>query len=100
MNFILNEAAVKILGWKSPSEAVNKEFKYGRTRGHIIGIVKDFHFESMHQAILPMVLEMFPPAKSFYNNLSVKIAGNNMPASLAYLETIWKKYLPEIPVSI
>ncbi|HRH61678.1 MAG TPA: ABC transporter permease, partial [Chitinophagaceae bacterium] len=97
LSFILNESAVKAIGWESPDEAVGKDFRYGNTRGHIVGVVKDFHFESMHQPIAPMIFEMFPPARSYYNNLSVKFSGNNIAASLAYLEKTWKKFLPEIP---
>lgn len=97
LNFVLNEAATKVLGWNQASDAVGKGFKYGNIKGSIIGVVKDFHFESMHQAILPMVLEMFPPRRSFYNNLSVKISGNNITGALAYLEATWKKYMPGIP---
>jgi putative ABC transport system permease protein len=97
LGFVLNESAVKSIGWKSPGEAVGKDFKYGNTKGHVIGVIKDFHFESMHQPIVPIVLVMFPPSVSYFNNLSVKFSGNNLPASLSYLENTWKKFLPEIP---
>jgi putative ABC transport system permease protein len=60
-------------------------------------VIKDFHFESMHQLIVPMVLVMFPPRISYFNNLSVKFAGNNTAQSLAYLENTWKKFIPDIP---
>jgi putative ABC transport system permease protein len=97
LGFVLNESAVKSIGWKSPQEAVGKDFKYGNTKGHVIGVIKDFHFESMHQSIVPLVLVMFPPSVSYFNNLSVKFSGNNLAASLSYLENTWKKFLPEIP---
>jgi putative ABC transport system permease protein len=97
LSFVLNESAVKALGWKTPQNAIGKDFKYGETKGHIIGVIKDFHFESMHQQIVPLVLEMFPPNRFYFNNLSIKFSGNNMAASLAYLEDAWKKFLPEIP---
>jgi putative ABC transport system permease protein len=97
LSFILNESAVKAIGWKNADDAIGKDFKYGNTKGHIVGVVKDFHFESMHQPISPMVFEMFPPSQSYYNNLSVKFSGNNIAASLAYLEKTWRKFLPEIP---
>jgi putative ABC transport system permease protein len=97
LSFVLNESAVKSIGWKSPQEAVGKDFKYGNTKGHIIGVIKDFHFESMHQSIVPLVLCMFPPSAYYFNNLSVKFSGNNIAASLSYLENTWKKFLPEIP---
>lgn len=97
-SFVINESAVKALGWKDAAFAVGKDFKYGRQRGHIIGVINDFHFESMHQAIVPLILVMFPPSYSYFNNLSIKIAGNDLPSALAYMETTWKKYFPETPV--
>jgi len=95
--FVINESAVKALGWKSARDAVGKDFKYGNQQGHIIGVVQDFNFESMHQEIVPMVLVMFPPSRTYFNNLSIKLTGNNLKASLAYLEKTWRKFLPEIP---
>ncbi|HEY8659103.1 MAG TPA: ABC transporter permease [Hanamia sp.] len=98
-NFILNEAAIKAIGWKSPGEAIGKDFKYGPFKGQVIGIMRDFHFESLHQKITPIVLlnPTTTPTQSFFNAFSVKIAGNNIPSSLAAVEKTWKKYIPEIP---
>ncbi len=98
-NFILNQASVQAIGWKSPQEAIGKDFKYGSLKGKVIGVIRDFHFESLHQKIVPMVLvnPKTDPNQSFFNSLSVKISGNNMAATLAAVEKTWKKYLPEIP---
>jgi putative ABC transport system permease protein len=52
--FVLNETAVSALGWKSAQYAVGRDFKYGNVRGHIIGVIKDFHFESMHSLSYPL----------------------------------------------
>ncbi len=96
--FIINESAVKILGWKSSQEAVGKKFRYSSIDGRIIGVVGDFHFESMHQKIVPLVLVM--PSQflgNFYNNLSVKISGNNVAETLNKVKKIWGSYLPEVP---
>ncbi len=95
--FVLNQTAIKAIGWKSPEEAVGKDFKYGSRKGHVIGVISDFHFESMHQQIEPMVFVMFPPRVSYFNNLSIKISGNNTSAALAAIESTWKKFIPEIP---
>ena len=98
-NFILNEAAVKAIGWKSPQEAVGKDFAYGGRRGHVIGVAADFHFESLREKIVPLVLENSPvsPNDSRFNYLSVKVAGNNIPSALATMEHSWRRYLPELP---
>jgi len=92
-NFIINETAVQMLGWNSRN-AVGKDMTYGGVRGKIIGVIRDFHFESMHQKIIPLLLTF---NNNFYGNLSIKISGNKIPATLAYIEQVWKKYLPETP---
>jgi putative ABC transport system permease protein len=95
-SFLLNEAAVKVLGIKTNEDALGKNFQYGNRRGKIIGVFNDFHFESMHQKIVPLVL-LVPRNPNNFGNLSVKIAGNNIPAALAHVESVWKKFLPETP---
>ncbi|MBV9963024.1 MAG: ABC transporter permease [Parafilimonas sp.] len=98
-NFIINEAAVRSVGWKSAQDAVGKNMKYGFLTGHIIGVMNDFHFESLHEEIKPMIFIMPATASnnSFYNSISIKIAGNNMDAALATLKNTWQKYLPDLP---
>ncbi|MEP6748021.1 MAG: FtsX-like permease family protein [Bacteroidota bacterium] len=96
-NFILNESSVKALGWAPAGEAIGKDFQYGGTRGHIIGVVKDFHFESLHQPIVPMIFIKLPPSNNSFHNLSVKITGDHIQAVLAHLENTWKKFSPEMP---
>jgi putative ABC transport system permease protein len=96
-SFVLNESAVKVIGWKSPAEAIGKDFKYGGQKGHIIGVINDFNFESMHQRIAPLVLAMFPASRAYFSNVSIKIAGNDVQSAIAYLENTWKKILPESP---
>jgi len=98
-NFILNESAIKAIGWKSPQDAVGRDFAYGGTKGHIVGVIEDFHFESLRQKIVPIVL-INPPVTSTdsrFNNLSIKLAGNNIPGALATVEKLWRQYLPEVP---
>ncbi len=95
-SFLLNEAAVRVLSLKSNEDALGKDFRYGGRKGQIAGIVNDFHFESLHQRMLPMVF-MMSPTDGGYNNLSIKIAGNNVSAALAHIEHTWKKFLPETP---
>jgi putative ABC transport system permease protein len=93
--FLINEAAVKILGLKTPEDAIGKEFQYGGRKGQLVGVFNDFHFESMHQRILPLVM-FIPQNGRKFGRLSVKISGN-IPAALAHLESTWKKFSPDIP---
>lgn len=94
--FLINEAAVKALGLKSNEEAIGKQFVYGGRRGQLVGVLNDFHFESLHQRILPMVFFM-PIGIGGFGNISIKLAGNNAAIALTHLEKTWKRYLPETP---
>jgi putative ABC transport system permease protein len=98
-NFILNESAVSAIGWKSPEEAIGRDFKYGPFKGKVIGVIGDFHFESLHQKIVPIILcnPATTATDSYFNSLSVKVSGNNMQGALSTVEKTWKKYLPELP---
>jgi putative ABC transport system permease protein len=95
LSFIINEAAVKALGWNSNEEGIEKDFSYGGTRGKLIGVVNDFHFESLHQQVTPMVF--VPREQAGANFVSVKIAGDKMQDGIAHLENIWKTMLPGRP---
>ena len=98
-NFIINEAAVKAIGWKSAETAVGKNFRYGSIDGHIVGVMKDFHFESLHQTITPLIFIMPLQAQnqSLYNSISIKVSGNNVSSSIDAIKNKWQKFLPELP---
>ena len=97
-SFLINEAGVKALGLKSPQDVIGKQFAYGMRKGQIVGVVNDFHFESLHQRILPMVfLLRTGDGAGGYGSLSIKIAGNNVAGALAHIEKVWKKFVPESP---
>ncbi|MFD2935901.1 ABC transporter permease [Spirosoma flavum] len=89
---VLNETAVRQLGW-TPDQAIGKAFRYGPTNGQIIGVTKDYHFESLHQKMAAIVMVM---STSHFNWLSIPIQGN-VPAGVKHVETIWKQFFPERP---
>ncbi|HEX5168973.1 MAG TPA: FtsX-like permease family protein, partial [Cyclobacteriaceae bacterium] len=92
LGFILNESAVKMIGWTN-DEAVGKVLQYGGVKGQVIGVVRDFHFESLHEPIVPLVFQISPN----FNRFSVAIAGSDMQAGIAHLEEVWKEFLPQRP---
>ena len=94
--FLINEEAAKVLGFKSNDQAIGKDFGYGNHKGKLIGVFNDFHFESMHQKIVPLVL-LIPKNGNNYGRISIKISGLNISGALSHIETTWKKFLPETP---
>ncbi|OOQ61845.1 ABC transporter permease [Mucilaginibacter pedocola] len=95
-NTIINEAAVRAFGWKNNDAAIGKDLRYGGINGKVIGVVKDFHFESLHQKIIPLVFQL-PAERGNFGRMSIKINGANPKAAIAAVENIWRKYLPETP---
>jgi ABC-type antimicrobial peptide transport system permease subunit len=94
-NFVLNEAAVKATKLQSP---VGERFRLLDRRGQIIGVVKDFHFDSLHNEIGPLVLHMMPYSYWAYQHLIfVRIKSSEVRKILASVEKLWNKHVPEYP---
>lgn len=89
--FILNESAVRQLGWRN---AVGRGFGYADWKGIVIGVVKDFHSSSLHEKIGPLAIQM---KTDLVWNLGLKIRTENATETIAYLREKWKEFLPEHP---
>lgn len=93
-HFILNESAVKEMGWQSPQEAIGKKMDMDLGRpGEVGAVVEDFHFASMKHKIGPLVL--FPEDGGHV--LLVKLSGSQLPQTLQFLEDKWKTIVPSRP---
>ena len=95
-SMILNEAAVKMFGYRSPQQAIGKKFSQWERQGTIIGVVKDFHFRSLQEVIKPLSIRIEPTACDL---LSVNIDGHHIPATIEAIERKWKELLPDKPFS-
>ncbi|MBO3699790.1 ABC transporter permease [Roseivirga sp. E12] len=91
MNLIINEQTAKIMNLEDPF-SVPVTF-WNRT-GRVIGIVKDFHFSSLHESIEPMLISYRP---NFTSTLTLRITGQNIPESLEYLEGLVTELNPNYP---
>lgn len=90
-NYILNEAAVKAMGLKEP---IGAEFKFHERNGRIVGIVKDFHYQSLHQPIAPLVIYYDPFWRS---KMYVRVSTHNAINVIKEIEKVYKKYNPDFP---
>ena len=96
---IVNETAVKVMGMDEP---LGKRFycpiPYASGRkewGRIIGVVKDFHFRSLHNKIEPLILAIAP---GWCSDSYIRIRPTNVPRTLAFIEETFKKMAPGFPV--
>lgn len=96
--FVLNEAAVQAMGWASPEDAIGKQMEWLFPnlgfQGPVIGVVQDFHYQSLHNAISPMAFHITRFGANF---IAARIRPENVPATLAHFETVWHQFETEFP---
>lgn len=92
--FIINETAARMMGWADPGDAVGGGFVYGNINGTIVGVSRDYHFESLHQQIPPVVMLM---GGGNLRWVSVRIKGDRVPSTLQHLEAVWNARNPAQP---
>jgi putative ABC transport system permease protein len=88
-SIVLNEAAVAQLGWKEP---VGKWVEFWGRKFTVVGIVKDFHFESLHRKIPPTI---FTFSSRAVNWIYLKIDGQDIPATVAHVEKTYSKFVTD-----
>ena len=94
--FVINEAAVRALGFESSEEAVGQELtrQFSDTR-RVVGVVKDFNFESLQNAIAPIVLLIRP---EWYGYVSIKINAEGVQAAVDGIQGVWSEFSPDRPM--
>lgn len=93
--YIINEAAMKDFGWK-PEESLGKKVHQGGKNGFIIGVMKDFHYQSLHHKVEPLMVNIRP---NNYNVLSLKINTAKIPTIVQQVAKQWKVLAPDVPFS-
>ncbi len=91
-NYILNETAVRKMGLKKP---VGQLIKFHDQPGTVIGVVRDFHFESLHKELEPVLLRYDTEESSL---IYVKVSQENAKEVISYAQKLWRKYEPALPM--
>lgn len=93
---IINETAARVFKWDNPINKQLQQLNGGTFR--VIGVVKDFHFQSLHQEISPIAL--------FANDLSqgagllvVKVSGSSIDQTLNFMSNEWQKLVSQRPLA-
>lgn len=92
--FVVNESMVRKLGLINPEEILGKylDFWEGQTKALVVGVVKDFHTQSLQNAIDPVVMGSY---KATYAIMGIKIQMQGFPETLAYIEKSWRDIFPD-----
>ncbi len=92
VGFLLNETALKRIGLKDP---VGKTITWGNHPGKIIGVMKDFHFNSLHEAIEPLIMRL--DESWTWGTILVRIKAGRTKDAITSLQKICKQLNPKFP---
>lgn len=90
--FLINETGAKQLGWKSPADALNKSLNLEGKQGRIVGVLKDFHTESLQNPIQGV---LFHIDQNLFTQMSMKLTPAGLDKTLAAVGREWDKFFPE-----
>lgn len=89
---LINETMAKQLGEKDPLTAV---LDMDGTKLQVLGVVKDFHFKSLHRELAPLTMVVRPNWPVSY--IFVRVQPDNLPASMEVIKKAWKEVNPKAP---
>lgn len=85
--WLLNETAIKQLGWTNP---IGKQFRWGNRTGLVVGVIQDFHGTSLREKIEPIAIANL----NRFNFLTLKMSTNNVQETMTSIEKVWKQFVP------
>jgi putative ABC transport system permease protein len=103
--FILNETAVKEFGFGTPEKALDQQIHWDKwvpdslnpiKKGRVIGVIKDFHYKSLHEKVEPAVLQIYPVVSA---KVAVKLKTADLKNTIAHIDQTWKKFVPAYPLN-
>jgi putative ABC transport system permease protein len=96
---LINEAAARLFGWTSAPGAVLRSPPHSGEGYRVAGVVQNFHFESLREAVHPLVILHLAPEK-IGRYLSIRLSPADRPATLAYMQKIWNRLNPDLPLEV
>jgi len=93
-SYLINETALRITGYTDP---IGRTMVWGNRRGQIIGVLKDFHINSMYKEIEPLIIRL--DEQQTWGNILVRVRAGKTPEVLAGLEKLCKTLNPQFPFS-
>ncbi len=90
--FIVNEQALRPLGWLTPEEAIGQNLEALGKPGKVVGVIKNHHFQGLREAMRPLVLEV---AASKFVTFTVRLKGENIRQSIVTLQEEWEQVFPD-----
>ncbi|MEQ8531920.1 MAG: FtsX-like permease family protein, partial [Imperialibacter sp.] len=97
--YLLNETAMHAIGWQTPEEAIGKNVDWNQgtyklAKGPVVGVVKDFHQETLKNKVDPIIM-VFEPL--WLRTFLVKLETNDVASTMSVIEGAWNELFPKYP---
>jgi putative ABC transport system permease protein len=97
--YIINETAMHAIGWQTPEEAIGKNVDWNQgtyklAKGPVVGVVKDFHQETLKNKVDPIIM-VFEPL--WLRTFLVKLETNDVASTMSVIEGAWNELFPKYP---
>ena len=99
MVILLNETAVRKLGWEAPPDAIGMPvewIEYGGLQGRVLGVMEDFHLQSIREEIEPIVFMHNP---KYFTDILIRIKPEEVPDTIARIQEVWREVDPLYPLA-
>lgn len=103
--FLINETAVKEFGYGTPEKAIGQPLSWNEwvptdslhpiKKGKVIGVVKDFHYKSLHEKVTASVIQLYPQVAYA---VAAKLKTADMKSTIAFINNVWNKYVSAYPL--
>ncbi|MEO0554631.1 MAG: ABC transporter permease [Bacteroidota bacterium] len=91
---LMNESATRLMGFDNIEEALNRDVFFWSDTFRVVGVLKDYHQESLKKSFEPLIFRLIPNASNFY---SIRIRSNDIPYLIDKIEDEWKAEFPGNP---
>jgi putative ABC transport system permease protein len=100
-SLVLSELTVQRLGW-TPEDAIGKQLDTGGFQGVVIGVVEDVYFETVRNAVKPIVYVVPPIQTTGFRAIreaSLRVSGRDLTQTLEHIDAMWRQFVPDQPVT-
>ncbi len=95
---IVNEELVRFMEWGTPEKALGKQLRTPSGREVVVGVVENFHFQSLHEEVMPFVLDLANSERqqyAFLKYIAIRITnGADELSALKHIEQVWNARVP------
>ncbi|MBV8251529.1 MAG: ABC transporter permease [Chitinophaga sp.] len=94
-SLVINEATAKLYGYANPQDIIGKPFEQWGRKGVVIGVVKDFNFQSLHEKVKPLALRRGD--YDAFNKITLRLQSPDLRKTVKEIEAIWNEVAPQRP---